>query len=298
VTDLKKAIRDHFKGNYTRFFQHFHPDLALDGDKATVLCSTHDDHDPNRDLVLRGEKAGSHFCQVCEAGGDALSYYAMKTGLDPKTQFPQVLEGIVSDFGIKVSTNGQVKQRVVATFDYTDEAGNLLYQIQRKEPGKELRSKKDFVIRRPDGNGGWIYDGKGIEFVLYLLHDLTKTKGQHRIVVVEGEGKADLLWRMGIRATCNPFGAGKWKKGYSAYLADEDVILWPDKDSAGLEHMKKVAVSLQSHARSVKARAAARGASPQGGCYRRRERAGVAARGPGTDSGWGGSLGAGRKQGD
>ena len=46
------------------------------------------------------------------------------------------------------SRNDKPKGRIVATYDYTDADGKLLYQVVRYEP-------KDFRQRRPDGNGGW-----------------------------------------------------------------------------------------------------------------------------------------------
>src|SRR5262249_14374341 len=42
------------------------------------------------------------------------------------------------------------KGRVVTAYDYTDENGELLYQVVRLEP-------KDFRQRRPGGKGGWIW---------------------------------------------------------------------------------------------------------------------------------------------
>ena len=48
------------------------------------------------------------------------------------------------------SRNNKPKGNVVATYDYTDADGKLLYQVLRYEP-------KDFRQRRPDGNGGWIW---------------------------------------------------------------------------------------------------------------------------------------------
>jgi hypothetical protein len=45
------------------------------------------------------------------------------------------------------------KPRIVATYDYQDEHGNLLLQVCRMEP-------KDFRQRRPDGNGGWKWSTK------------------------------------------------------------------------------------------------------------------------------------------
>ena len=51
--------------------------------------------------------------------------------------------------------NGNAKgapkgKTIVATYDYTNEAGELLFQVVRYTP-------KGFRQRRPDGNGGWIW---------------------------------------------------------------------------------------------------------------------------------------------
>ncbi|MDZ4245779.1 MAG: hypothetical protein U1D67_01530, partial [Dehalococcoidia bacterium] len=54
------------------------------------------------------------------------------------------------------------KPKLVKTYDYTDATGVLLFQVCRFEP-------KDFRQRRPDGQGGWIYDLKTVVPVLYRL---------------------------------------------------------------------------------------------------------------------------------
>lgn len=41
-------------------------------------------------------------------------------------------------------------RRIVATYDYTDAHGELLFQVVRYHP-------KDFRQRRPDGKGGWVW---------------------------------------------------------------------------------------------------------------------------------------------
>ena len=54
---------------------------------------------------------------------------------------------------------------LVATYDYTDERGNLLYHTCRYQP-------KDFCQRRPDGKGGWINNLQGVRRVLYRLPEV------------------------------------------------------------------------------------------------------------------------------
>ncbi len=55
--------------------------------------------------------------------------------------------------------------RIVATYRYTDESGNLLFQVVRNEP-------KDFRQHRPNGNGGWIWILEGVRRVLYRLPEV------------------------------------------------------------------------------------------------------------------------------
>jgi len=52
------------------------------------------------------------------------------------------------------------KRQVVATYPYRDAEGNLLYEVVRYDP-------KGFRQRRPNGNGGWIGNLRGVPRVLY-----------------------------------------------------------------------------------------------------------------------------------
>ena len=150
-----------------------------------------------------------------------------------------------------MSTDREIKTdpRIVATYDYCNEDRDLLYQIVRKEPGKNGRAK-DFSIRRPNGNGGWIWNRKNVRLVLYRLAELQESDGP--VVIVEGEKCVDCLHSLGIRATCNPFGAGKWRDEYRETLRGCDVTLWPDADKAGGDHMERLAQSLYGHAASIR----------------------------------------------
>jgi hypothetical protein len=56
--------------------------------------------------------------------------------------------------------------------------------------------------------------------VLYRLPELGEALAHGRtVVLVEGEAKADLLWRWNIPATCSPMGAKNWRADlYAATL--------------------------------------------------------------------------------
>jgi putative DNA primase/helicase len=133
----------------------------------------------------------------------------------------------------------------VATYDYVDEGGNLLFQVCRFMP-------KTFRQRRPNG-GGWTWDLKGVRRVLYRLPVLFEAVTNKRpIIVTEGEKDVDALVRLNFAATTNPGGASKWHAGYNEFLRGADVILIPDNDEAGRAHMQAVAGELNDVAKSVR----------------------------------------------
>lgn len=146
-------------------------------------------------------------------------------------------------------------QKITATYDYVNEDGVLVFQVVRLEPGKG-GAKKEFRQRRPDGKGGWSWKTKGITKFPYRIQEVIAKKGP--IVIVEGEKQVDYLRSLGLNATCNPGGAGKWLVSYAKYFRGRDVIIVPDADLpnkvgliVGADHAKKVADSLLGEAESV-----------------------------------------------
>jgi len=126
----------------------------------------------------------------------------------------------------------------VAAYDYTTAAGELLFQVVRMEP-------KDFRQRRPDGNGGWIDNMNGTQRILYRLPELLAADAADVVFIVEGEKDVETAERLGIVATCNPGGAGKWST-----LADDKVLegrlvcIIADADDPGRKHAADVAERL------------------------------------------------------
>jgi putative DNA primase/helicase len=124
--------------------------------------------------------------------------------------------------------------RIIATYDYTDEHGNLLYQIVRYQP-------KDFKQRRPDGNGGWTWR-KGARQVLYRLPEVLEAP---IVFVVEGERDVETLREYGFVATTNAGGANAhWLPQYTETLRGREVILIPDNDAPGRKRVLNIARAL------------------------------------------------------
>ena len=152
------------------------------------------------------------------------------------------------EHGYGNASNGRAnsQHKIVASYDYTDEFGTLLFQVCRLAP-------KTFRQRRPDGKGGWIWNLEGVTRVLYRLPDLMEALAlERRVFVVEGEKDVETLARLGIVATCNPGGAGKWRDAYADQLAGADVVVLPDHDKAGRDHAEAVARSLAGKAARIR----------------------------------------------
>jgi hypothetical protein len=191
--------------------------------------------EPNRAMSSRDElRYGAHgslsvdlvngcwFDHEANEGGGVLDLVTRETKLTGQDRLDWLKShGFVYD---TISTNGGTPPRaaIVAQYDYTDESGALLSQVCRFEP-------KDFRQRRPDGAGGWIWSVKGVRQVPYRLPALIDNN--HRIVcIVEGEKDVDRLWRLGVPATCNAGGAGKWRDELSEFFRGADVVVISDRD--------------------------------------------------------------------
>jgi 5S rRNA maturation endonuclease (ribonuclease M5) len=125
-------------------------------------------------------------------------------------------------------------RKIVATYGYTGERGDLLYQVVRYDP-------KEFKQRRPDGHGGWIWK-KGPRQVLYRLSEVIEAP---IVFVVEGERDVETLRDYGFVATINAGGAdAPWLPQYTKTLSDKEVILIPDNDSPGKRRVLKIARAL------------------------------------------------------
>jgi hypothetical protein len=135
--------------------------------------------------------------------------------------------------------------QVVAEYPYHNAAGELVRVVERLEP-------KSFRQKRPDGRGGWSWNLGDTPRVLYRLPGL---QGQARVYVVEGEKDADRLANLGLTATCNAMGAGKWTETYTAQLVAagvREVVVLQDNDTAGVAHARDVARSCQVAGLDVK----------------------------------------------
>lgn len=131
---------------------------------------------------------------------------------------------------------------IEAAWVYTDEKGKSLYEVCRGD-------KKKFFQRMPDGTPGTGNTRK----ILYRLPKLIKGIHKGKIVFIpEGEKHVDRLKDLGLCATTNSGGAGKWRPEYSEFLKGARVVILPDNDEPGRNHANQIAASLRGVAKLVK----------------------------------------------
>jgi hypothetical protein len=88
--------------------------------------------------------------------------------------------------------------------------------------------------------------------VLYRLPELRAADPKEPVFVTEGEKDADRLADLGLVATTNVGGAGKWRTEYTEELQDRVLVLLEDNDAAGHGHVQKIARSAHGHAAGIR----------------------------------------------
>ena len=202
---------------------------------VTSACPVADHKKYHRCNTIDPEKNLWH-CNDCDRGGTVIDWVMIEKNVSAADAM-RMLSG---------RRNGsEPKRLLIKTYDYTDENGKLLFQVCRYQP-------KHFKQRQPDGKGGWIWNLEGVRRVLYRLLEVIKAQ---TVAITEGEKDADNLCSLGITATTNPMGAGKWRDEYSDTLRGKDVVIFGDvgdDKQEGEIHVETVIRSLAGVAQSIK----------------------------------------------
>ena len=202
-------------------------------------------------------------CRGCETGGDAIKLIAHLDNVDfitactTLTGKPPPPKRNGNDIASKP------REVVIDEFPYHGENGNVVLATERVEYQnldgsfvlKDDKRKKTFRQKRPDPNrpGKWLYKVQGVRVVPYRLPDVVEAiANDHLVLVPEGEAKCNLLASWNLAATCNAGGAKNWKPEHAAFLKDADVVLVPDNDSVGWEHVHLVGASLVGIAKRIR----------------------------------------------
>ncbi len=126
-----------------------------------ACCPAHEDKKPSLTITQKPDRVLLH----CHTNKCDTNSVCNSLGIEPKDLF-------TNGHGSKVG-----KSKMVATYDYTDAGGTLLYQSVRFEP-------KDFRQRRPDGKGGWVWKIEGVTLVPFRLPQIIAAIADKRPVFI------------------------------------------------------------------------------------------------------------------
>jgi len=186
------------------------------GKEWKAFCPFHDDKKTPNLSINDTKEGGIYYCFACGASG-----HLYEPGFE------------------------NTKSPIEEIYNYQDKEGKLLFQVVKYIP-------KDFRQRRPDDKGGFIWNLKDVNRVIYNLPEIVK-KPDKPIFIFEGEKDCNnSKEKFGILATTNSGGAGKWRTEYNQYFKNRNVILLPDNDEIGTKHMQEVGKSLKGITKSIK----------------------------------------------
>ncbi len=200
------------------------------GGEAQACCPFHKDTDPSLSINVT---SGLWHCHAGCGGGSVHDFEMKRLNVD----FAEAQRRVHAAVG-RVEQERQVE----AEYSYVDEMGKLLFQVARFRP-------KGFAQRQPDEKGGWTWTVKGVRQVPYRLPEVLAAEAVH---IVEGEKDADRLHSLGLAATTNSGGAGKWLAEFSRYFSGKHVVVLPDNDGPGKKHAEDVVQNLHTVAASIK----------------------------------------------
>jgi len=250
------------------------------------LCPFHKERTPSFTVTL--DKQLFH-CFGCKAGGDVFDFVMKAEGLATFRDAVKRVSELAEIDPSRLAAPRQPRERtgeapppsdsygkIVATYSYTDEHGDLLYEVLRIEPGRDGKPKEFRQRRRhpTDGasvwgirkgpyrkspGGDW-YPAKGesipgdeeLPDVRRVLYRLPAVLQADAVYLVEGEKDAGTLESGGMVATTNSGGAAqKWLPEYTEALRDRRVVIIPDNDEPGRKRAKLIERELAGKAAEV-----------------------------------------------
>lgn len=217
------------------------PNLSVRYEEGKLLARCHSHHCRFEDIVAAiRERLGE------EKGGGAVLRIGKK-----KTAARTAERGTETKSGTKpVARRGSKERR---TWELRDTSGKLIALHVREDfVNKKGEKDKDVYWRRPSGE--WGLGGLSTaDLPLYGCEDAARVPAGGWVVVTEGEKAADAirashgLREAGIVGVGTVTGAGGTPGPEAlSVLRGKRVVLWPDNDEAGREHMEAIAGALEA----------------------------------------------------
>lgn len=251
------------------------------GREHKACCPFHSEKTPSFTV-----SNGQYYCFGCQAGGNVFQFVQGIEGLAFRDAVQRVAElggvGYLLDSGDirpvarplpAKRPEGSPKARKVnlgdpvAKYAYSDEYGQLLYEVFRFEYAQDGEIHKEFKQRRPHA-GGWAWGIKAGRYnsndrgewypakngvgevelpeVRRVLFGLPSVLAAETVCIAEGEKDALTLQRAGYCGTTHSGGStGTWPAEAKQWLAGKLVVLLPDQDPPGRKHAERVLLDLK-----------------------------------------------------
>lgn len=188
------------------------------GQGWTARCPGHDDARPSLSI---SQGLDGRALVHCHAGCE-LSRVLEPLGLEAAHLFPRGAASCVEP---------------PVHYVYRDEDGRPLFRVVRR------RGKK-FHQERADAAGNWSAGLGKVRRVPYRLPEMLAAIPRETLFIPEGEKGAETLVGIGLTATCNPGGAGKWRPEFTRLLQSaRRVVVLADNDPRGDDHAVAIARS-------------------------------------------------------
>ncbi len=257
---------------------------AGSADELVGICPFHQERTPSFTVTISKQ---SWYCFGCGIGGDVFSFVQRIEG----GGFGAAVKRVAETSGIDESTQGapiapsggnarrgpSQEPRVVATYPYVDERGELLYEVQRVEPGRHGKKKDFWQRRRHPLDGDWVIalsEGRyrkdrgvwrpvkdpddelpgddELPAARRVLYRLPAVLASDEVWLVEGEKDVHTLEAGGLVATTNSGGSKQpWTESFSESLRGKRVVILPDNDKPGKEHAAEISRALVGVAAEV-----------------------------------------------
>jgi putative DNA primase/helicase len=133
-------------------------------------------------------------------------------------------------------------------FEYVNADGEVVFEVWRTAINGEKAFEQHILVGGKPMKAGPDRE----ERILYNLPAVLAAAPARTIFILEGEKDVDRATEMGLVATCNPGGSGKWEEQYSEALRGRRVVIVPDNDDAGRKHVQVVGSRLTGVADRVR----------------------------------------------
>ncbi|HUV50116.1 MAG TPA: AAA family ATPase [Anaerolineae bacterium] len=183
------------------------------------------------------------WCRQCnEKGGDIVDFHAWLADTNIKELFKRYMPGLKLVKTTYKKTNPFEHYELgspIEKYPYVNANGKVLYYNCRFEPKTFRQCSAD----------GLKWSTKGIK--PKVPYNLLKVIDAETVFVFEGEKDCNNAGRLNFTGTCNVAGAGNWSEDLNQYFKNKKVILVPDNDKPGCEHIEKVFQNIKNIAKNI-----------------------------------------------